>query len=367
MEGETAREVSSFVASWKEISSSAKKSFKIIVSQISLDEKTPNEFDEKMSNEYFALYKCSSQFFKNHNEILSNPQLLTLDQLEYYYDYILSVFYSKILFKNMYQKLLKTILEATEPISYEIIKEFDNSMPVIANLFEEINLKAEQIRKIASRQIVIKLEPFDVVESVKNQFSQYLEIARHGNLEDEDFKVLNEEIMKVTEIFYKTGFKSSVHSFSSIVGPSLMGKTQFAFMLARLHPVFYVNFSGETLEQEVYRAFRNISRNLISLLKDDSSSLFKEGMSDKEKLIQLDSDGLATSGNIKLKTIGFLWELVKYSLDFDFTNGADWFIYYLEARDIVFEPMSINEYYTEMGKAFITMIFVMHANFTLIL
>ena len=95
MEGETTREVvSSLIASWEEISRSVENCYLIIVSQISLDEKAPYELAEKMPNEYLAMSKSSTEFFKNHTEILSNPQLLTLDQLEYYYDYILSVFYS---------------------------------------------------------------------------------------------------------------------------------------------------------------------------------------------------------------------------------------------------------------------------------
>ena len=58
-----------------------------------------------------------------------------------------------------------------------------------------------------------------------------------------------------------------------------------------------------------------------------------------------------------MRTIGFLWELVKDSIEFKgFTEGtstgsdSDWFKYYIRKRTIKYEAMTFSEYHLKLSK-----------------
>ena len=90
-----------------------------------------------------------------------------------------------------------------------------------------------------------------------------------------------------------------------------MGKTQFAFSLARVSPVFYVNFAPPELMQNIYGAFYNISSAFTNCLFHDVDALRSLNLS-------LDSDCLILlARDTKLETIGLLWEFVMYSTEFN--------------------------------------------------
>jgi hypothetical protein len=87
-----------------------------------------------------------------------------------------------------------------------------------------------------------------------------------------------------------------------------MGKTQFAFSLARLFKVFYVNFSVDDSKQKVYKAFDSTFKDVLWNDCGKLGSLGKE----------LDSNFLASRKvlDIKLETIGLLWYLLDYSMNY---------------------------------------------------
>ena len=106
-----------------------------------------------------------------------------------------------------------------------------------------------------------------------------------------------------------------------------MGKTQFAFSLAQFHPVFYVNFTQISNLQNIYQAFYSIFLNFKTCLFHDIETL-------ESKKIQTESDNLADIGKeIKLETIGLLWDFVKYSTEFEFDGSSEWFQYYYIKTD----------------------------------
>jgi hypothetical protein len=186
----------------------------------------------------------------------------------------------------------------------------------------------------------IKIAAMDTSEEVLDAFRFYTEIAKSTDIEESVFKELYTEIFSTTDKFYQKEIDQSLKyicSFCSIVGPSLMGKTQFAFSLARHFLVFYVNFSSILAMQDIYRAFEKISSVFISCLHSDVEIL-------ENRKIVLDSDIIALMpSTIKLKTIGFLWEFVKISTEFD-SNASDWFEFYLKSRTIELKAMSLSDY-----------------------
>ena len=195
----------------------------------------------------------------------------------------------------------------------------------------------------------IKILAMDSSDGVRNEFHQYIEIARHNNLNERIFKKILTDIFKITEKFYTCEIDPSspnLHSFASIVGPSLMGKTQFAFSLAQICPVFYVNFSSSFLMQKIYKALRSVSSAFTNCLANDVAMLKKN-----KRKFRFDSDYLARRAlEIKLQTIGLIWEFVMYSTEFKFNGTSEWFEYYVRARSINLKMMSIQNYLQKLSK-----------------
>jgi hypothetical protein len=98
-------------------------------------------------------------------------------------------------------------------------------------------------------------------------------------LDDPDLKVIVDNILDpVKTIFIDGTFvkPDNVHHYSAIIGPSFMGKSQFSFILARIHPVFYFNFFREPEDpQKIYSCFNSYSVELFNILSLDKASLSK--------------------------------------------------------------------------------------------
>lgn len=190
-------------------------------------------------------------------------------------------------------------------------------------------------------------------------FHQYLQVANYTDLDDPLFKELTGCILDLNKEFYEHYVNYSrpkISSYASIVGPSLMGKTQFAFSLARVCPVFYVNFASIPAIQHINEAFGRISIYFMNLLSDDIEVLQKE-------IKSLNSDDiLDKASNIELKTIGFLWELVKYSTEFnefDHESDSDWFTHYIKSRVFTCEKMTFEKYLQNLSKNHIITLFLL--------
>ena len=192
---------------------------------------------------------------------------------------------------------------------------------------------------------------FEVIEGVndskvKSQFDEYLKVAKYTPVESTEYIEIFDGVMKIVKNFYNSGIYAGyakIQSYASIVGPSFMGKTQFAFSLARAFKVFYVNFSKQSELQTVYKAFDGISSIFKRLLQKDCETL-------ESTPKRLDSDKLTFTDafDIQFLTIGFIWESIAYSFKYD-PSKSEWFELYLEPRKLQFKAMSIAEYLVNLS------------------
>ena len=81
--------------------------------------------------------------------------------------------------------------------------------------------------------------------------------------------------------------KSKDFAFATIVGPVSMGKTQFAFSLARVVPVFYFTMTYSEFMQSIYEAFLAVSIPLRDCLRYDIKKL-------ESSINSLDSDKIVS-------------------------------------------------------------------------
>jgi hypothetical protein len=127
-----------------------------------------------------------------------------------------------------------------------------------------------------------------------------------------------------------------------------MGKTQFSFILARTHPVFYFNFFlNRESPQDIYCCFSSYSDEILKVITMDTEILSKT-ISLSELLV---SGKIFHQEDLKLFTIGFIWSLIEHSMKFDFSrNDGKWFSHFLENREVSYTALSFNEFYDKMGK-----------------
>jgi hypothetical protein len=185
----------------------------------------------------------------------------------------------------------------------------------------------------------------------KESFDQYTQLAMSFELDDPELKVIVANILDPIKFIFRNGtFEKplNVHHYSAIIGPSFMGKTQFSFILARTHPVFYFNFFlNRESPQDIYCCFSSYSKEILKVITMDTETLSKT-VSLSELLV---AGKIFLQENLKLFTIGFIWSLIEHSMKFDFSKkDGRWFNHFLENREVSYTALSFNEFYDKMGK-----------------
>jgi hypothetical protein len=186
-------------------------------------------------------------------------------------------------------------------------------------------------------------------EAMSMSLRHYVEMANSFNFEDPALvNIINTVKCSVKNIYIVNEDGSRIYqppksasSYSAIFGPSFMGKTQLSFILSRAMPVFYFNLSNSYNIQPVYKSFHHFNKILTSIIPFDKEILNN----------CIESNSIFVKFDVKLRTIGLIWNLIQYSSKFqkDYSNG-EWFNYYLASRRIVFEPLSLREFYELIGK-----------------
>jgi hypothetical protein len=191
----------------------------------------------------------------------------------------------------------------------------------------------------------------ETMSPFKESLDQYTQLAMCFELDDPELESIVANILDPVKTIFRNGtFKKplNVHHYSAIIGPSFMGKTQFSFILARIHPVFYFNFFREPEDpQKIYSCFNSYSMELFNILSLDKASLSK--FFSPSELSE--SGNLFYKKDLKLFTIGFIWSLIEHSMKFDFSKkDGKWFNHFLENREVSYTALSFNEFYDKMGK-----------------
>jgi hypothetical protein len=185
----------------------------------------------------------------------------------------------------------------------------------------------------------------------KKSFDQYTQLAMSFELKDPELESIVANILDPVKFIFRNGTflkPDYVHHYSAIIGPSFMGKTQFSFILARTHPVFYFNFFlDRESPQDIYCCFSSYSDEILKVITIDTEILSKTVNFSRLS----ESENLFHKKNLKLFTIGFIWSLIEHSMKFDFSkNDGNWFNHFLENREVSYTALSLNEFYDKMGK-----------------
>ena len=145
--------------------------------------------------------------------------------------------------------------------------------------------------------------------------------------------------------------------FSAIIGPSFMGKTQMAFILAAFkYPVLYFNFSASESDQNVYRNFSEISKYMYRCLVEDLRIYFP-GFKDyispaTSELLELEAE------TNQYKSLGFIYALIERASKFNFDENP-WLLEYYKLEPIYYESMCINDFNAKYGNyALILILFI---------
>jgi hypothetical protein len=131
--------------------------------------------------------------------------------------------------------------------------------------------------------------------------------------------------------------------FIAVVGPSLMGKTQLAFILALIQPIIYFVFSSNE-SQSVYDNFSYISEEIKTTIELDLK-LFS-------RITVLNLEDICNN-NHKYWTLGFLFAIYEISSTVAFNDQFDWMSFYLKLSSITYSALSVSEFQRKKGKSLI--------------
>lgn len=197
-----------------------------------------------------------------------------------------------------------------------------------------------------------------IISENLNHFQFY---AKWFDLNDENFIDAFETIMKpVKNVFINGKFSrpNRIEEYSSIIGPSFMGKSQLSFVIARIAPVFYFTFSENQRPQPYYENFYRLKLELNSILKIDYNELNDTRVKIVDNLNPVavtvanhyESEFIFLHPDVKLFTIGFIWSLIEDSLEFDFADASvNWFDHYVKSRSKFYTAKSLSDFYSLMG------------------
>lgn len=221
------------------------------------------------------------------------------------------------------------------------------------------------MEKTATFTCESSLEAANVAENISNLEMEkenqtvydYIDLARYCDIDSEEFKQIFNRIMDPVAKVFKDGTftrPSNVSHYSAIIGPSFMGKTQFSFILARKNPVFYFNFcaDGSISRQKVYCVFEPYTRHVREILNQDMETIMKSRTVSSQSVF--DSEHIFMHKKLKLFIIGFIWSLIEYSMEFDFSmDDGKWFYHYLEKISTTYSSLSLEDFYKNMSKKYI--------------
>ena len=287
--------------------------------------------------------RLAKTFYSKHERIIVARDSFDRNIIDKYFEIVLE----ELDDLNDIMEKLKPVYDqiiAAKSVTEEFRKRSEIFLGDMEDAFKYLTGQCEQFA--VPVQLTNPVEIFAVTDSkVKSQFDEYQKVAKYCPVESPEYKEIFDGIKEIVENYYISDINSGfakIQSYASIVGPSFMGKTQFAFSLARAFKVFYVNFSTVSNKQNIYKAFDEISSIFIRFLFKDCEMLKKMNQS-------LDSSRLARDSlKIELKTVGFLWYLLEYSMTYD-PSKSEWFEYYLKPREFQYKPMSIYQYLTKLS------------------
>ena len=231
------------------------------------------------------------------------------------------------------------------------------------NFISRLNRKLKYFIESDEWKTVLKIvsRSFTIEAGKEGALSEYIKVAKYI-VEEEDYgnelKNIFDSIMSPVQNIFSNGQfvkPSEVHQYSAIVGPPLLGKTQFSFVLGRIRPVFYFNLcSIKYKDQSCFECFDSLSLELYRTLTLDQNLITIRKFKDRNRKSKSDADYLFNQKDMKFFTIGLIWSLIEHSLEFKYADGdtavdADWFKHYLKPRTFSYEPLSFNEFYDKMG------------------
>ena len=268
-----------------------------------------------------SVIRLARTFYSKHERIIDAARNFNQNAIENYYRTVLEglVILSSITkrLKIVYDHIIDAgnVTKEFRKGSKKFLSDMEDAFKFLIEQCEQFvvpvpsNVPVQPTNPEAPNLDEFELEIAPVTDQVaKAKFDKYQQIAKYTNIETPEFRTISKGITDIVGEFYNHAIDATianVRHYASIVGPSLMGKTQFAFTLAGAFKLFYVNFSPRGVnQQDVYKAFDKMSFKITSIVRGDLAKL------GNGKYV-LNSDNLATRCvNIKLKTIELLWYLM---------------------------------------------------------
>lgn len=152
-------------------------------------------------------------------------------------------------------------------------------------------------------------------------------------------------------------------AFVAVAAPSLEGKTQMAFVLEKVRPLYFTlgaTYEGESQStQKIYLNFEELNGYIEEFALEDVGAVLKQSRhninvvgksisNDAPILQRLTAKNLKKKhGNLKLSTLGFLVHLVKDAKHNYDTQNIDfrpsWLKYHAERNNFEFKPVAIDD------------------------
>lgn len=218
---------------------------------------------------------------------------------------------------ELYLNDLHEVWELSEMIravseNYKILLKREIHCEIVENLFDLLRMKLpEQYVTLGETCPSI----FSYHEVYSTEIAKYVEIGKHLSE--------NEQIKSIKADIEALGHHSHFPSYyATIIGPSLMGKTQPVFTLSHLMDVFYIN-----LGQSEFNAISKIFIDALSEDREEQKSIHPYAQDDQ-----------------KYRLHGLIATLARWKKFLDLKDPTQWFHKYKQIDRIVIPKLSVNDF-----------------------
>ena len=252
--------------------------------------------------------------------------------------------------RNLISYLVHTKNEEIMDEFHMLIANFDCMIDSIPICLEQKNLELLQLGFLELNTSLEKNEKLLIVNYFELfQNDQFLEdLKSYINVAEATVSSPSAAVfLRAIESNISSYQRRTERPFSAIIGPSFMGKTQMAFILAAFkYPVLYFNFSASESDQNVYRNFSEISKYMYRCLLEDLR-IFFPGFKDyispaTSELLELEAE------TNQYKSLGFIYALIERASKFNFDENP-WLLEYYKLEPIYYESMCINDFNAKYG------------------
>ena len=179
------------------------------------------------------------------------------------------------------------------------------------------------------------------------QLDHYIKISElivnHESFKDSNSKSIEDIIVKLSRES-PTIEQADYHTFVTLFGSSLIGKTQLAFTFRNIKPIYFSMHDDNSIKMPIYVAFKSISNTMKKHIKSDFEAI-RSRFKDLQTNCIGEFESIKEISDVKFNSLGYISALINDSKKRFNAEKDVWMQFHADRPELKrFNPCSVNEF-----------------------